>query len=59
MFNDSVTGNSLIEKHMDFVFLVFKVKKKHQAKLTLFLGFLLTSLQFPHNTLMTKYSYDW
>ncbi len=32
MFNDSVTGNFLIEKHIDFVFLVFRVKKEASSQ---------------------------
>ncbi len=34
MFNDSVTDNFLIEKHMDFVFLVFRIKKEASSQAT-------------------------
>ncbi len=32
MFNDSVTGNFLIENHIDFVFLEFRVKKEASSQ---------------------------
>ncbi len=41
MFNDSVAGDFVIEKHG---------KKRHQAKLTLSRSFLITFLGFPHNS---------
>ncbi len=40
MFNDSVTGNVLIEKHIDFVFLECRVKKEASSQADTFSKFL-------------------
>ncbi len=47
MFNDSVYGNFLIEKHKNFVFLVFRVKKEASSQADTFSKFLDI---FPHDS---------
>ncbi len=49
MFNDSITGNFVIKKHMDFVFLLFRVKKEASSQADTFSKFLdnLSSILLP------------